>query len=55
MLKFDNMGIKNGNGMNKCGVIIANPPYIKEDLESLMKFLSDNVYHGKAKTKVEII
>ena len=48
-------GNDNGNGMKKCGVIIANPPYIKDEIESLMKFLSDTVYHGKAKTKIEII
>jgi len=43
------------NGMNKCGVIIANPPYIKDDIENLMRFLCYDIYHGKAKMNVHII
>lgn len=53
--KFDDMGIKTGNGMNKCGVIIANPPYIKDEIESLMHFLSHEVYNSKAKATIELL
>lgn len=41
-------------GMNKCGVIIANPPHIKDQLSDMMQFLCDEVYEGTATMKVEI-
>ena len=41
-------------GMNKCGVIITNPPYIQHEIRDMMQLLCDKVYNGAAKMKVEI-
>ena len=43
-----------GLGMNKCGVIIANPPHIKTELEEMMRFLCDDVYGGGARVSVGV-
>ena len=42
-------------GMNKCGVIIANPPHIKDELELLMKELCEDIYHGSATSLVQVL
>lgn len=41
--------------MNKCGVIIANPPNIMNQLQLMMHFLCDLIYNEKAKSIVELI
>lgn len=41
--------------MNKCGILIANPPYIKESLESMLESLVQNVYQNQAQYSIEII
>lgn len=40
-------------GMNKCGVVIANPPYIQDELEELFKYLAQKIYKNKAKYLVQ--
>lgn len=41
--------------MKKCGVVIANPPYINSEIEVLFKYLSVHVYENRAKYSVELI
>jgi len=41
--------------MDKCGVLIANPPHINDQLKLMMHFLCDVIYNGKAKSTVELI
>jgi 23S rRNA (adenine2030-N6)-methyltransferase len=40
--------IKASEGMNKCGIMISNPPYIEEELQELMEYLAQ-VMHGRYK------
>ena len=40
-------------GMNKCGVVIANPPYIQNEIKDIMQLLCSDVYKGAAKMKVD--
>jgi 23S rRNA (adenine2030-N6)-methyltransferase len=42
-------------GMTKCGLIIANPPYIHEEIKLMMHFLSEKIYNGKANYIIEVI
>jgi 23S rRNA (adenine2030-N6)-methyltransferase len=42
-------------GMNKSGVVIANPPYIYDRLKLMMHFLCNVIYNDKAKYIIELI
>lgn len=42
-------------GMNKCGVLIANPPFIHDDLEKLFHYLTLHVYDNRAKSLIKLI
>ena len=44
-----------GVAMNKCGILIANPPYIQDKLEEIMQFLCKSIYKGKANATVELL
>ena len=39
-------------GMNKCGIMICNPPFIEAEIKEAMAYLTKKIYHGKAKSKV---
>jgi 23S rRNA (adenine2030-N6)-methyltransferase len=41
--------------MNKCGVVIANPPHIYDRLKLMMHFLCNLIYDDKAKYNIELI
>ncbi len=39
-------------GMNKCGIMICNPPFVETEIKEAMAYLTKEIYHGKAKSKV---
>ncbi len=48
-------GIKLESGMNKCGLIIANPPDVKSEIDDIMSFICKEIYSGIAESSVEIL
>lgn len=41
-------------GMSKCGLLIANPPLIYDEINSLLVYLKEEVYKGTAEFTVKI-
>ena len=37
------------NKMNKFGILIANPPFIKDEITSTMDYLVSEIYKGSAR------
>jgi 23S rRNA (adenine2030-N6)-methyltransferase len=39
-------------GLTKCGILITNPPFIHEEIKSLLEYLKKNTYQNQAEFKI---
>ncbi len=54
-LTIDFMLLDSPNNMHQCGLLVINPPNIKNEISTLMKYLTDNIFLNQAKSKISII
>ena len=51
-IEFELLSADRAIGMNKCGIMICNPPFVKEEITKVMEYLVDTIYHSKAMCKI---
>ncbi|WPY00889.1 Ribosomal RNA large subunit methyltransferase J [Candidatus Trichorickettsia mobilis] len=54
-LTIDFMLLDSPNNMHQCGLLVINPPNIKNEISALMKYLTDNIFLNQAKFKISVI
>jgi 23S rRNA (adenine2030-N6)-methyltransferase len=53
LIEFE-LKMLNSQGLSKCGLLITNPPFIKDEIEQSLSFIKTNIYNGKAEFSVEL-
>ena len=54
-LIIDFMLLDSPNNMHQCGLLIINPPNIKNEISALIKYLIDNIFLNQAKSRISVI
>ncbi|MBP7189694.1 MAG: 23S rRNA (adenine(2030)-N(6))-methyltransferase RlmJ [Rickettsiaceae bacterium] len=52
ILEFEIKLEQKEGAMNKCGIIISNPPDVKKELQCVLDYLTSNIYKGIAKASM---
>ncbi len=55
ILKIEFALKKASKNLEKCGILILNPPNIRVSLEQVFRFLTDNIYQGRAFFNMETL
>lgn len=54
VLEFE-IKLEKDGAMNKCGIIISNPPDVKNELQEVLDYLTSKAYKGIAKASLSLI